>query len=181
MNTILVTDIFGKTAALDEIAASVAHEVEVLDPYHAEVMNFNDEAEAYRYFASEIGLEAYAALLLETITAKTGPIMLIGFSVGAAAIWKISDLAAASNVASAIGFYGSQIRYSADIVPLFPVKLIFPAAEPHFSISELIATLSNTDKVQIQQVTSLHGFMNRHSQNFDTIDYEQFMKELSAI
>jgi dienelactone hydrolase len=181
MNTIIVADIFGKTTALDEIAASISHEVEILDPYNAEVMNFRDETEAYRYFSTEIGLEAYAALLLETITAKTGPIMLIGFSVGAAAIWKISQLAAASHVASAIGFYGSQIRYSADITPLFPVKLIFPAAEPHFSISALIGTLSNTDKVQIQQVNSLHGFMNRHSQNFDTADYEQFMKELSAI
>lgn len=181
MHTIIVSDIFGKTAALDEIAASCSDEVEVLDPYNAEVMNFNDEAEAYRYFISEIGLEAYTARLLGTITAKTGPIMLIGFSVGAAAIWKISHLAAASNVAAAIGFYGSQIRHSPDITPIFPVKLIFPAAESHFSISELITTLSNKDNVQIQQVTSLHGFMNRHSQNFDAKDYEQFMKELGAI
>jgi hypothetical protein len=35
MNTILVTDIFGKTAALAEIAANFSHEVEVLDPYNA--------------------------------------------------------------------------------------------------------------------------------------------------
>jgi dienelactone hydrolase len=181
MNTILVTDIFGKTAALAEIAANFSHEVEILDPYNAVEMNFSDEAEAYRYFISEVGLEAYATRLLERIMAKPSPIMLIGFSVGAAAIWKISHLAAASHIASAIGFYGSQIRYSADIVPSFPVKLIFPATEAHFSVSELIATLSNTDKVQIQQVTSLHGFMNRHSQNFDATDYEKFIKELSAI
>jgi hypothetical protein len=49
MHTIIVSDIFGKTKALDEIAASFSNEVEVLDPYNAQIMNFSDEAEAYGY------------------------------------------------------------------------------------------------------------------------------------
>jgi dienelactone hydrolase len=181
MHTIIVSDIFGKTAALDEIAASFSNDVEILDPYNSQIMDFSDETEAYGYFASEIGLDTYAEQLLEKVAIKEGPISLIGFSVGAAAIWKISHLAAASNISTAIGFYGSQIRHSPDITPLFPVKLIFPATEAHFSIPELIAALSKTDNVQIQQVASLHGFMNRHSQHFEPTAYVQFMKELSAI
>jgi hypothetical protein len=49
MHTIIISDIFGKTKALDEIAASFSNEVEVLDPYNAQIMNFSDEAEAYGY------------------------------------------------------------------------------------------------------------------------------------
>jgi stage III sporulation protein SpoIIIAA len=54
MHTIIISDIFGKTKALDEIAASFSNDVEILDPYNAQIMDFSDEAEACVQFMKEL-------------------------------------------------------------------------------------------------------------------------------
>ncbi|WP_340677545.1 dienelactone hydrolase family protein [Paraglaciecola sp.] len=178
MHQIIVSDIFGKTQALNEIAAGFAETVEIFDPYNAQVMDFKDETQAYVYFSSEVGLADYAQQLLKKLRTLSGEISLLGFSVGASAIWKIAGQTELKNVAGAKCFYGSQIRHYTDINPVFPVQAIFPSTELHFCVSQLIADLSGKKNVQIHQVTSEHGFMNRYSQNYDPVVYRQFIDAL---
>lgn len=178
MHRIIVSDIFGKTKALEKIADRIAGIVQIFDPYNGKNMEFKREADAYAYFSSEIGIDTYAQKLSEKIKALTGPVDLLGFSVGASAIWQISQYSDLSNIVGATCFYGAQIRHYKDVSPLFPVLLIFPITEPHFSIPELIEVLEKKEEVQIIKTAFFHGFMNTLSQHFDQDAYCEFMQLL---
>jgi dienelactone hydrolase len=175
---IIVSDIFGRTKALEKLGSAISKNVEILDPYSSEMMEFSNEADAYKYFTSEVGLDKYAESLSKTIKSVSKQVTLIGFSVGASAVWKISMQRELANISSATCFYGSQIRNYRDINPLFPIQLIFPATETHFSVSELITDLSAIENVKIQQVAYFHGFMNTHSQNYDQSGYNHFTQAM---
>ena len=89
MNLVLVSDIFGKTAALKALAEKLnAHSI--IDPYGGVDMAFNSEQQAYEYFIQHIGLDEYVAILQKAIEPLAGNTILIGFSVGASAIWSLS-------------------------------------------------------------------------------------------
>lgn len=178
---IIVSDIFGRTKALEKFASAFTNNFEIFDPYSSEMMDFANETDAYKYFTSEVGLDKYADSLSTKIKSVAKQVTLIGFSVGASAIWKISMQEQLENITTATCFYGSQIRNCRDINPLFPIQLIFPATETHFSVSDLIIDLSAKENVTIQQVAFFHGFMNTHSQNYDQSGYNQFTKELCNI
>ena len=178
MRTLIVSDIFGRTEALESLASKVADSAGIIDPYGAMKMGFISETEAYQYFVNNVGLDTYRQILQEHISANSSPMRLIGFSVGASAIWNASDSASVSNIIEATCFYGSQIRFNLEIKPKFPVKLIFPAFEQHFSVLELIDALSEMKNVTIEQTSFLHGFMNKHSNNYDPHGYSYGLKEL---
>jgi dienelactone hydrolase len=178
MKTIIVTDIFGKTQPLTELASLICQEYFILDPYNGKSMNFLDEQMAYRYFSENVGLNEYTYTLKKLLANDFAPVRLVGFSAGASAIWNISNEKAISHsVKSATCYYGSQIRNNKNITPLFPIELIFPIKEEHFSIGELIASLSNKNNVKIKQVNFLHGFMNKCSNNYSQ---EGFKSEVQA-
>lgn len=178
MQNIIVSDIFGRTESLEEFASNFSAPTEILDPYSAKFMSFPNEQEAYTYFSKHVTLEQYSNSLLNRIQSTKSTINLIGFSVGASVIWKISNNTNCSNVTSAYCYYGSQIRNHVNIEPLFPVSLIFPASESHFSVNELIENLVNRNNVTIRQVSYLHGFMNVHSVNYNQQGCRQ---EISAL
>lgn len=178
MQTIIVSDIFGRTKALEKLASLLSSEVDIFDPYDSEIKGFANESEAYSFFTSEVGIDKYSEKLSEFVQSIESELKLIGFSIGAAAIWKISGQKNMDNISSATCFYGSQIRNFNQVVPLFPIKLIFPAFEEHFSVSELMATLSGMENVTIKQVPFLHGFMNQHSVNYDQRGYNQEIQAL---
>jgi dienelactone hydrolase len=178
MRKLIVSDIFGRTEALENLALKLAAQVEIFDAYDAEKMGFKDEAQAYDYFSSKLGLEKYTLILTRFLKSNVEPIQLIGFSVGATAIWRLSDNSALKHISGAVVFYGSQIRNHKDINPLFPIKLIFPHQEQHFSVTELIADLIEKDKVTIEHVNFQHGFMNCHSNNFDQLGFKQYLQTL---
>jgi len=192
MAIILVSDIFGKTPALVELANELNAEL-IIDPYNGIDMGFNSEADAYDYFTEHIGFDAYFTLLTKAInsirlTSSTSltpltqavntPITLIGFSVGAAAIWRLSALKSTVNpivnpavnpkvnINNAICYYGSQIRNFTELEPRFNVKLIFPKSEPHFDVLALQNCLKTKPKVEIVNTEYFHGFMNLHSTNY---------------
>ena len=180
MHRIIVSDIFGRTSALEKIAEVLPGYVDILDPYDSKYMGFSNEAEAYACFSSEVGLDTYAEKLSGIIAAQPKEIDLLGFSVGASAIWKISNQEESKNISSALCFYGSQIRDYIDITPKFPVRLIFPSSESHFLVSELIHSLEGKENVEIHRAEFLHGFMDSHSENFDQRGYDQFLKILKS-
>jgi dienelactone hydrolase len=181
MHWIIVSDIFGRTSALEKIAEALSGDVDIFDPYDSEHMAFNSEAQAYAYFSSEVGLEAYTDMLSRKLASQTNQVSLIGFSVGASAIWRISEKEELKNISNAICFYGSQIRNYIDITPKFPIQLIFPSSESHFLVSELIHSLEGKEGIEIHRADFPHGFMNSHSENFYQRGYDQFMKSLCKV
>lgn len=178
MRHLIVSDIFGRTKALEKFASELSNSVEIFDPYNTKEMYFKNEAEAYQYFISKIGLDKYTENLIKLSRKFSEQVSLIGFSVGASAIWKLSSIKELKHISKAVCFYGSQIRHERNILPTFPIELIFPSVENHFSVSDLISDLSNKDNVHIQQTSFSHGFMNCHSENYNQNGYNQFMKTL---
>ncbi|RXJ68253.1 hypothetical protein CRV08_08355 [Halarcobacter ebronensis] len=178
MKIVIVSDIFGKTKALEKLALNINNNTTILDPYGGSFLNFIDEKSAYKYFIDTIGLDLYTKKLKDYIKAQTDSVILIGFSIGSSAIWNISNDKTLKNIKKTICFYGSQIRYKTQLEPLFPMELIFPLKEEHFSVEELILKLSNKKNISIRQVQYLHGFMNEKSLNFNLDAYELELNNL---
>ncbi|MFT6816142.1 MAG: dienelactone hydrolase [Sphingobacteriales bacterium] len=170
MNIILVADVFGKTPALIKLSEELQTEV-IVDPYNGMNMGFKNEAEAYSYFMGNVGLEVYFSKLLKITESISSVSTLIGFSVGASIIWKLSEGSSVKNVKCGICYYGSQIRNFKEVNPLFEVELIFPKKEAHFDVLELQSELSKKQKVKTMQTAYLHGFMNLYSANYSQAGY----------
>ncbi|WP_086933949.1 hypothetical protein [Agarilytica rhodophyticola] len=173
IQNIIVSDVFGRTEALEELASNFSGITVIHDPYSAKYMSFSNEQEVYTYFTEQITLDRYSDSLLKRIHSSSTWLNLIGFSVGASAIWRVSKTPSINNVVSAYCYYGSQIRRFSDIEPLFPTTLTFPVSENHFSVTELMDKLSNKPNITIRQVPYLHGFMNTHSVNYDRQGYKR--------
>jgi dienelactone hydrolase len=177
MITLIVSDIFGLTPALRELAQNVCEQAIILDPYQGKEMSFSNESSAYSYFTTQIGLDNYHNHIATCIAKQKSKIRLIGFSIGASAIWQISENPN-SNIVSAMLFYGSQIRFSANLNPAFEVTVFLPKYEPHFCVERLIKQLKGRDNTFVEQTNYLHGFMNRHSDNFNLTAYKCFIEKL---
>ncbi|BBM01819.1 dienelactone hydrolase family protein [Microbulbifer sp. GL-2] len=178
MHFTLISDIFGRTSALEKLATELSSSSEIIDPYESKNISFDNELEAYNYFTSHIGMDAFTLKVLEKLKEKQEETVLIGFSIGATAIWKTSCSTEISHINSAICFYGSQIRNHKNIIPLFPIQTIFPQSEPHFSVTDLIADLSTIENLKVTQVNFLHGFMNPLSRNYNQVGYQQRLQAL---
>jgi len=196
-NIYLVSDIFGLTPALltlkneltDFLAQStmsVTNRVQtttpisivIVDPYQGQHMEFSDEASAYAYFIENVGVDKYAEHLYSVLAnfqnnatnQPQPPTIVIGFSVGASAMWSISDKSNL-NVDQAIYFYGSQIRHLLNIQPLIKSTMILPHSEVHFDINVLHEKLKSIANVSIKLSNFYHGFMNQNSVNFNKQAY----------
>jgi len=177
MNKVIVTDIFGKTSALLSLAKAINAET-IIDPYEGQMLNFSNEAHAYQHFSENVGVNAYVNKLSKIMAKYHHDTTLIGFSVGAAAIWQLSEVASVAvtkRIHKAICFYGSQIRYQTQVSPNFDVTLILPKHEPHFDVLILKHQLEHKAKVTVEQVQYLHGFMNLYSDNFDQLGYNEYL------
>jgi dienelactone hydrolase len=179
MSIIIVSDVFGKTPALNKLAAQIEAN-DIVDPYNGEFIEFKSEAEAYAFFMDNVGLDNYHTLLLNKLETLKSPPILIGFSVGASAIWMLSERINEENVKKAICYYGSQIRHFINIKPNFEVDLNFPKNESHFDVPLLIESLCKTKNVTISKLEYFHGFMNHHSTNYNDIGYKEHVKLLSS-
>ncbi|NCD11444.1 MAG: hypothetical protein EOL93_02750 [Epsilonproteobacteria bacterium] len=184
MKILLATDIFGYTNAIETFKhrfESVCEEVHILDPYDATCMDFHDETEAYATFTQTCGLENYAKMCQKTLDAFCDEeVIIIGFSMGASAIWKALDGRKDAKIKGFFGFYASQIRYFLDANPHVPCTLIFPNSEKHFDVDALIKELVKHETVTCLKTAYLHGFMNPLSLHYDAkgyVEYCQFLEE----
>jgi len=180
MSIILVSDVFGVTPALLEISEKF-ESCSIVDPYKGQFMGFKNEAEAYSYFVKEVGLDNYLSNLLEALEPIEYQVTLIGFSVGASVVWRLSGKEGNNLIKHAYCFYGSQIRNFTLIEPRFKVCLILPKSEPHFDVVTLQNQLSRKANVKTKKVEYLHGFMNYYSNNYNSSGYTEHINLLCAI
>ena len=182
MHVYVVADIFGITLALHEFLATLSNEkpdqrFNIVDPYQGKTMNFANETDAYHYFIEHVGVEQYASHLRSVLTADNAIKTLVGFSVGASAIWAISDNKEL-RVAQAVYFYGSQIRNLLHIVPQIKSTVVFPIKEDHFCVETLAFKIEKLPNVSTKRCKYLHGFMNKHSVNFNQKAYRTYKEWL---
>ena len=179
----LVADIFGRTKALETMARQLSEtvsDIRIIDPYQGRDHLFETEALAYAYFMDHVGLETYRSILADALADPGPETVLIGFSVGASAIWSVSDRTFFRHIQRTFCFYGSQIRQYTGVRPRFDMELIFPEQEPHFDVDELIGILTAKDRVSCSKANGLHGFMNELSPHFDPDCYAVFMEYLKT-
>lgn len=175
MRKIVVSDIFGKTPALDKLSKALGNDVDIIDPYNGKNMEFQTEEQAYEFFTANVGLKTYCDLLQSKIKKAPAPATLIGFSVGASAVWRISESLTTQKVKNAVCFYGSQVRHLSQIRPNVVIDFIMPRYEPGFSIHELATHLSNIKNVALHKTSYLHGFMNELSKNYNAAGYTKYI------
>ena len=181
MELIISSDIFGRTPELEDIASELSSNftnVILIDPYENKHIDFENENAAYTYFQKNIGLDRYIKILFESVIKTVGDLRLLGFSVGASALWAISDKMRFGSNTKAICFYGSQIRNLLKISPKIEINIFFPQNEPHFDVGRLISRISNKSKVRCFQTIYLHGFMNRRSESFNESGYLKYLQIL---
>ncbi|EPJ53095.1 MAG: hypothetical protein OFPI_11780 [Osedax symbiont Rs2] len=165
MNLVLITDIFGITAHLLKISKQL--NAQIIDPYAGALMHFSDEATAYAYFSNNIGLDCYLDIVSEKFEQLDTVTVAIGFSVGASVLWRYGADDLRGKLQRGYCFYGSQIRNYLQLVPNYPLQLILPKHEPHFSVAQLAADLAGCENLTIIKTEYLHGFMNQCSVNYD--------------
>ena len=173
VNCIFVSDIFGRTAELEELCGSICDSFEIIDPYNGSITSFADETDAYKYFQSEVGLDRYSKILSERISSSREKMNLVSFSVGASAVWLISEELTNENLLSTTCYYGSQIRNHLEINPIAEMEMFYPKEEPSFSVDELIHELQKKENLQTIRTEYSHGFMNKRSVNFSKTGYSK--------
>lgn len=177
MQLIIVPDIFGKTPELINFSddfKKMYQTILIIDPYGGMIGNFKNEQEAYDAFKTNCGMELLSKKLTDAISKTEDSLDLIGFSVGASAIWKVSEYDYANSIKNAFCFYGSKIRDMVDINPTFFINLIFPKSEKHFSIEALFSKIVNKKNVYCEMTLYNHGFMNQRSLNYDEEGFKMF-------
>lgn len=167
MQVILFSDIFGSTPALAKLATHLACETTplIVDPYGGHFLEFTLEDDAYAYFTKHVGIERYTQIIEKKLKTITGELFLIGFSMGASALWCVLSKRVVNG--RAVCYYGSQIRDHTHLTPLIPTTLIFPFQEPHFDVGRLTRQMGRKDLVSCRTVPYLHGFMNSMSFNYN--------------
>lgn len=191
MTIIIASDIFGMTPSLKAFAKRLQltqHNVYIVDPYSGVQHDFMLEEQAYQYFISNVGLDSYANtvdLFIEDKTLLTANQnntinVLIGFSIGASALWQLSANERIKAIDSTFYFYGSQIRKLLHIQPAMPSIVILPKYESHFNVTKLEQALQKYALVSTKRCNYLHGFMNTHSINFNEYAYTYYSQWLCS-
>ena len=194
MTVLIATDVFGKTPALASLVRSLGQECLVISPFDDEHSDFRSEQNAYQAFIAQGGLTRYVekiTTLLETLQLDIKPnsahdlenkLDVIGFSVGASALWMIAASRLARKIGSAHLFYGSRIREYTHLQALCPTRLILAEREATFDPVKLIQQLRRNQTkellVELAANTS-HGFMNPYSGGFCVKAQAKYTQELA--
>ncbi|MGF1683484.1 dienelactone hydrolase family protein [Photobacterium minamisatsumaniensis] len=164
MTVVIITDIFGLCDSTDNLSSFLSHyvnDVVIVEPYQGVRHNFKNEQEAYRAFVNKCGHENYFVHALDYVL-RLKPELIIGFSAGASAAWKISGIQN-TGCKKLFCFYPTQIRNHLDVIPQNKVEVIFPKTENTFNVSELHDILECYLNVESQITVYEHGFMNESS------------------
>jgi dienelactone hydrolase len=192
---VLITDIFGETnwcQSLIQTWRAKGHNVICISPYIApydsltDVTLFANEEQAYQQFQLSGGIDSYAEKVeqaLQQATPETNePIICVGFSVGASALWQVAAMSFVKDkVKHCIGFYPGQIRHSLELTPQIPFSLVFPESEDHFDVETVIQHLVTKQNVDVIQVGLKHGYANPQSDNFNDLASRELTQLLAQV
>lgn len=182
MRVLIVTDIFGITAAVLSLASSLKDKqvfVEVVDPYDGNEKSFVDDHSAYEAFLANCGHDSYFYKVKNAISSSLDELVIIGFSAGASAAWRNMASNWQSNILHFMGFYPGQIRHYLHITPKYPCTIVLPNREEHFSVSEVSHVLKEIDNVHCIHTEFGHGFMNPLSYHFSNVGADAFNKVIN--
>ncbi len=184
MTFLLLSDIFGKTPALEAILGNVPitnQRKVIVDPYQGKTLKFQNESAAYDYFMEHVGLQGYAELIRSQVLDTRGPVNVLGFSVGGSALFSLAKRIPQGKIQKAVLFYASQIRHMKDMTPNFEMDLFFARQEPHFDVDTLMEVMAQKSLVRCFKTKHLHGFMNEKSKNKSKKGQAQYIKELDTL
>lgn len=180
MQYLVISDIYGKTPCLQQLAKHFNAENQIVDSYNGVHQALENEEEYYKLFIKHCGHDEYAAKLEEYFNKLSKPTICIAFSAGASAAWRAQASTTTTHLKKVIAFYPTQIRNYLNIDAIHPCEFIFPGFEPHFNVDELITNLSAKNNVRCLKTLYLHGFMNQQSQNFSEYGYQYFYKVIKT-
>lgn len=187
MHTILATEIYGQNEHTDSMGACLVgpgQDVEIVDPYGGTRLGHISEDDAYARFQQTCGPERYAAMVVRrawsAVVASGGPLLAVGCSAGAAAVWSLA-CDGAPGLRYAVCFYGSGIRHSAYREPRCPVEVILPRHESHFDVAALARELAGRRNIILRPTRFSHGFMNPLSGNYDPQGHKDWMQHLGSL
>ncbi|WP_020591669.1 dienelactone hydrolase family protein [Kiloniella laminariae] len=188
MLVLVITDIWGRGSATDRWVLDLqkaGYEVLLLDPYEGQKRSFANETEAYTAFIECCGHEGYArrvesAVGQIAVQKPNSGLVLLGFSAGASAAWRVVGSGEKHGISHLIGFYPGQIRNNLGLSPGCPVTLIFPAAEDHFSVDDTISALREKQEVVCFKAEGAHGFLNPLSHNYCASEAQKYTDVICA-
>jgi hypothetical protein len=166
---LVVTDIFGATAPLQQALAALqatdhSLQIDICQPDSCQSgLVFADDQLAYQAFVQQGGLERYRSQVCARLEAQPVDFVL-GFSAGAAALWCALS-AATPGAGKALLCYGGQIRQHTELVPQWPVTCLW-TDEAHFDVRVLQSALQHHPQLQQCHWGLQHGFINPHSKGY---------------
>ncbi|MBZ8142618.1 hydrolase [Rubrivivax gelatinosus] len=164
MHILVATDIHGTDDTLRRQLALLGSPVSIVSPWPGDGRPFATEQQAVQAFHRDDGLAAFE----RSIAAAAGdaPCFYIGFSVGAAALWRHVAGTRCHPGSRAFLYYGSRIRDARHLLPRCPTTLYFAAHEPSFEPAVLARELAASGADCHVLDGTHHGFMNAASPHF---------------
>jgi Dienelactone hydrolase and related enzymes len=176
----LASDVFGYTSELQVLTRNLAARARIVSPYGADSPQHHNETDAYADFSTRTSVETYADEITGELR-RTAYDLVVGFSVGATALWLALAHADILPPKRTILYYGSRIRQYAHLRPQGNIQLIFAEKEASFHPAELVKQLNSADiDAQILPGTA-HGFMNPFSPGFNAGVYAAEMARLQGL
>jgi hypothetical protein len=178
MNYLLVTDIFGKTAHLTQLAQQLRGKTCLCDPYSGQIQLPINEQFQYQHFLTHCGHDGYLEKVHLKMSSLREPTTIIAFSAGATAVWRAQAELKNTAIKRVIAFYPSQVRNHLELEASIPFRFIFPKKETHFELAPVVSALKAKAGVQCDITQHDHGFMNPLSDNFNQRAFQYFTKQL---
>ncbi|TMN82705.1 MULTISPECIES: hypothetical protein [unclassified Pseudoalteromonas] len=180
MHYIIVSDIYGKTPALQDFCKALNTKFTLVEPYGGKEQAIESEENNYKNFIKECGHNAYTTMLHKKFDRLISPTVCIAFSAGASAAWRAQLLTGNPHLKKVVGFYPSQIRNYLNLKANVPCEFIFPYHETHFDVTAVINELNEKQNVICQPTGYCHGFMNKRSLNYNEQAYQHFYNYLKS-
>jgi len=183
---VIVSDIFGRCAGLNrllqDLAATSAVQIQLIDPYGGALQHFATEQQAYAAYSAQCGHDIYAGQVVQALQAAAQPFALaVGFSAGAGALWRALADTTVTRVKKAVLFYPGQIYQHIVLNPQAPTQVIFGQSEPHFAVADICAQLQQKRGVSAVATPYAHGFINPASKAFNETGYLQYLAVLTRL
>ena len=167
---ILLHEIYGKNCFIDSIERDLKKsnfDVYPVDFYNGKVFDYEDIAEAHKYFYDHVDdiTDNYIINMAFSLKCLYEKVFIIGFSAGATVAYKCS---LSSHVDKVICFYGSRIR---DYLTMHPVAdtLVLLADEDSYDVDMVAEKLNEKRNVSILRYPAGHGFVDPNSPCYDSV------------